>query len=154
MFVLNFIPYLPSYVQKALIDKTIWHFGNLWEIGRLAFLDKTVSFFLFCSPKLNSHQHEYYIKTKHKFFNHKPTKIPRHRWTAKCLQFIKVRWGSVRKRKSGFAALGKLEEISLEIVCAKSWNCWQSGWKYSNSLCELYVLAQNQNKCPGWYISS
>ena len=47
-----------------------------------------------------------------------------------------------RKRKSGFAALGKLDEISLEIVCAKSWNCWQSGWKYSNSLCELYVLAQ------------
>ena len=47
-----------------------------------------------------------------------------------------------RKRNSGFAALGKLEQISLEIVCAKSWNCWQSGWKYSNSLCELYVMAQ------------
>ena len=28
-----------------------------------------------------------------------------------------------RKRKSGFAALGKLEQISLGTVCAKSLNC-------------------------------
>ena len=47
-----------------------------------------------------------------------------------------------RKRKSGFAALGKLEQISLETVCAKSLNCWQSSWKYSNWLSELYIRSQ------------
>ena len=47
-----------------------------------------------------------------------------------------------RKKNSGFAALGKLEQISLGTVCAKSLNCWQSSWKYSNWLSELYIRSQ------------
>ena len=51
-----------------------------------------------------------------------------------------------RKRKSGFAALGKLEQISLGTVCAKSLNCWQSSWKYSNWLSELYIRSQRSKE--------
>ena len=51
-----------------------------------------------------------------------------------------------RKRNSGFAALGKLEQISLGTVCAKSLNCWQSSWKYSNWLSELYIRSQRSKE--------
>ena len=42
--------------------------------------------------------------------------------------------------------VGKLEQISLGTVCAKSLNCWQSSWKYSNWLSELYIRSQRSKE--------